>query len=270
MLMPRELRGNRMFIFNNGSSAVMHKTMFENIPVGYPAGTVIKKFNNMEFRTLQTLNDGDMKVFQAVLKIFTDNNFKTIEELAAMEMKDVSNIDFFDMEISANELSKVTFKDNRKSRRLDSLIKLAGFTITIFNEKGTQTGFFSLVRNSAEFSSSGKNIKLAINTRFLISLAQQKIQYNFNKMMKLSGFSHRLYSAMQANKHPTGKNKYGYHAVKNIDLLNSLNVEDTRDTRIRITKTFKEIGINFVFHHGITGDFWDYKRGEKEENQISP
>lgn len=253
-----------MLVSSNGNSSIYHRIMFQNIPVGYPAGTVIKKFKGIEFKTLQTLNDGDMKVFQAVLKIFTDNNHELMETLSKIDMLSVSNNDFQDVTIPAKEITKLTrFKNRSAKRRLESIEKLSGFTITLRDDDGAMTGFLALVRNSAELTKSGKNISMGINKRFLIALSKDKIQYNFSKMMSYDGLEHRLYSALQSNKYKnTRTGKYGYHAIKHKDLLENLNLEDNRVSKADIAKTFKMLNIAFVFHRGITGNFWDYKRGD--------
>jgi len=232
-----------------GSSAILGKNI---LCVG-----LCGKHDNMQFvweKTLMysltsTITDRDMRVFYCIIKAFTDNQHDNIKnklsKLKASE-KEGDTLKSIIFKVDAKEISKLAFKGRSRPKWIEeALAKIVGISIQTLNVDGVPSRGKASVLNGVEISGDGKGIIVSFNRNMLIHFSQAYIQYNFHKMLSLSGLGQRLFMAMQNYKYFISKNKYGYTYIPDFELRELMN-HDNANTKRVFEKLFKEMGVNFV------------------------
>lgn len=245
-----------LYKINGGVSAVAPRSILTMMPVGYPAGTKVYWQGTIMYEMVNKISDADIRVFMCALKAFTDNDYDKItksKDYNDIQCGKISAGHSTSFNVSVKELSLVAHNErSRPEKVVKSLSNIAGLQIHLLNEKLASKGFAVLV-TGAVLSEDKKTIEVSINTRFLVDMAKNLVQYNFVKMLSFKGLDQRLYMVMQARKFSSGKGKYGYHCINDDDLRIALN-SDSKNSKYAIAKSFKNIGINFVLGRGR----WDY------------
>lgn len=247
-----------VFELNRGTGAIAPRSVLRVMPVGYPAGTKVYWHGTLMYEMVKKISDADMRVFFCAMKAFTDNNYANMmksKEFSDIECERISTGNTTAFNVSVKELSRVAYKErSRPQKVLNALSNIAGLQIHLLDEKLASKGFAVIV-TGAVLSKDKQTIEISVNTRFLVDMAKNLVQYNFEKMLSYKGFTQRLYIVIQGYKFPLGKNKYGYHNILDKDLRIAMNIAKNPNAKRKLEDAFKELGINFVL---CRSGKWDY------------
>ena len=245
---------SKTYNINTGSSGIIDKSLLSVMPCGHKPNSQFYWKSTLMYEIVRTINDADIAAFLCVVKAYTDNKFDALSKGTGQtfHLADVveHNEEDKDLAVSVfsvyvSEVSRLAYNRRASSKMLlESLERISSLNIHLLDDKLRSRGFIKLI-NAAVLSDDKKTVRVSINRQVLKSLAANKLQYNFDKMLQLKGLAKRLYLVMQNRKYKAGKGKYRYTNIDDAELRLAMN-HNNKDTKKIFERLFKEIGIKFV------------------------